>query len=134
MMKRSQELGRMIGVSHLKMARKRLEICHSSGKVTASIFWRGYSRHLIHQFSDRTMKHQSLKVSRRQERPDFRSKRRGRSVKSVCLLHDNARPHTAAVTTGTLEVLPHPAYSYNLASSYFNLFGPLKDALERKKI
>jgi hypothetical protein len=32
----------------------------------------------------------------------FPSKRRGRSVKSVCLLHDNARPHTAAVTTGTL--------------------------------
>jgi len=34
-------------------------------------------------------------------KPAFRSKRRGRSVKSVCLLHGNARPHTAAVTTET---------------------------------
>jgi hypothetical protein len=62
--------------------------------------------------------------------PTIRSKRRGRSVKSVCL-HDNARPHTAAVTTGTLdethwEVLPHSAYSPELAPSDFHLFGPLK--------
>jgi len=39
--------------------------------------------------------------------PAFRSKRRGRSAKSVCLLH------TTSVTTGTLdemhwEVVPHP--------------------------
>jgi hypothetical protein len=33
-------------------------------------------------------------------KPTFRSKRPDRSVKSVCLLHDNARPHTAAVTAG----------------------------------
>jgi hypothetical protein len=33
----------------------------------------------------------------------FHSKRRGRSVKSVCPLHDNACLHTAAETTGTLE-------------------------------
>jgi histone-lysine N-methyltransferase SETMAR len=64
------------------------------------------------------------------EKPGFRSKRRGSSVKSVCLLHDNARPHTAAVTTGTLEemhweVLPHPAYSPDLAPDDFHLFGPL---------
>jgi hypothetical protein len=47
-------------------------------------------------------------------KPAFRSKRRGRSVKSFCILHDNARAHSAAVTTGTLEemhweILPHPA-------------------------
>jgi len=29
----------------------------------------------------------------------FRSKRRSRSAKSVSLIHDNARPHTAAVKT-----------------------------------
>jgi histone-lysine N-methyltransferase SETMAR len=62
----------------------------------------------------------------------FRSKRRGRSVKSVCLLHDNARPYAAAVTTGTLqethwEVLPHPASSSDLAPSDFHMFGPLKE-------
>jgi hypothetical protein len=57
-------------------------------------------------------------------KPAFRSKRRGRSVKCLCLLHDNARPNTATMTTGTLqkihwEVLPHPAYSPNLAPSDF---------------
>jgi hypothetical protein len=32
----------------------------------------------------------------------FKTKR-CQSVKSVCLLHDNARPYTAAATTGTLK-------------------------------
>jgi len=73
-------------------------------------------------------------------KPAFRSKRRGRSCKSVCLIHDNARPHTAAVTTGTtLEetrrevLLPHPVYSSDLAPGDFHLFGPLKQALEGKR-
>jgi histone-lysine N-methyltransferase SETMAR len=71
-------------------------------------------------------------------KPAFRSKRRGRSVKSVCLLHDNACPHTAAVTTGTLqemqwEILPHPAYSPDLARSDLHLFDPLKEALGEKR-
>jgi len=70
--------------------------------------------------------------------PAFRSKRSGRSVKSVCLLHDNARPHIPAVTIGTLEemngeVLPHPAYSPDLTPSDFHLFGPLKEILGRKR-
>jgi hypothetical protein len=38
------------------------------------------------------------KLLRDRVKPVFRSKRRGRSVKSFCLPHDNARPHTAAVT------------------------------------
>jgi histone-lysine N-methyltransferase SETMAR len=73
------------------------------------------------------------------EKPAFLSKRRVRSVKSVCLLHDNARQHTATVTTGTLkemhwEMLPHPAYRPDLAPSDFHLFGPLKEARGEKKI
>jgi hypothetical protein len=43
------------------------------------------------------------KLLKDQVNPAFRSKRRIGSVKSVCLLHENARPHTATVTTGTLE-------------------------------
>jgi hypothetical protein len=62
----------------------------------------------------------------------FRSKRRGRTVTSACLLHDNAPLYTAAVTTGTLEkmhweVLPH------MVRSDFHLFGPLKEAPEHKR-
>jgi hypothetical protein len=65
-------------------------------------------------------------------KPAFRSKRRGRSVKSFCLFHVNARPHIAALTTGTLEemhyeVLPHLSYSPDLAPSDFHLFGALRE-------
>jgi hypothetical protein len=64
----------------------------------------------------------------------FRSKRRVRTVKSVCILHDNARPHTATVITVTSEemqweVLPHLAYSSNLAPGDFHPFDPIKEAL-----
>jgi hypothetical protein len=69
----------------------------------------------------------------------FRSKRRGRSAKSICFLHDNAGQHTAAVTTRTLEdlhweVLPHPAYSSDLSPCDFHLFGPLKEILGEKDL
>jgi hypothetical protein len=43
------------------------------------------------------------KLLKDEVKPVLRSNRGGRSVKSVCLLHDNARPHTAVVTTGTVE-------------------------------
>jgi len=69
----------------------------------------------------------------------FRSKRRGRSVKSVCLLHDNARPHTAAVTTGTMEemhweVLPHPAYSPDPGAKRFYPVWPTQRGPRREKL
>jgi len=67
----------------------------------------------------------------------FRSKRRVRTVKSVCILHDNACPLTATLITGTSEemhweVLPHAAYSRSLASSDFYLLGPLEGSLGGK--
>jgi hypothetical protein len=98
---------------------------------------------LIYRFSDRTTNHDASyysKLLKDQVKSAFRSKRRGVSQsKSVCLLHDNPRPHTAAVTTGTQEemhweVLQHPACSPDLVPSDFHLFGPLKGALGGKKI
>jgi hypothetical protein len=97
----------------------------------------GSSKRLIHRFliEQRTTNAADyLKLLKDRVNPAFRSKRRSRSVKSICLLHDNARPPTAAVTTGTLEeihweVLPHPACSPELVPSNFHLFGPLKEAL-----
>ena len=52
----------------------------------------------------------------------------------VILLHDNARPHTAALTQEKLdqfhwEKLEHPPYSPDLSPCDFHLFGPLKEAL-----
>jgi len=54
------------------------------------------------------------------------------------LLHDNARPHTAAHTLETLkqlkwEAMEHPAHSPDLAPSDFHLFGPLKNALRGRR-
>lgn len=66
--------------------------------------------------------------------PSICSKRRGLLSKGVLLQHDNARAHTANVTSSTItklgwEVLVHPPYSPDLAPSDYHLFGPLKDHL-----
>jgi hypothetical protein len=50
------------------------------------------------------------------------------------LLHDNARPHAAARTQAMLqefgwEGFEHPAYSPDLALSYFHLFPKFKEYL-----
>lgn len=64
----------------------------------------------------------------------YRSKRRRQPIRSVILLHDNARPHTALRTREKLEdffweTLEHPPYSPDLSPCDFHLFGPLKEAL-----
>ena len=52
--------------------------------------------------------------------------------------HNNAKPHTAQATAAAISakgwtVLPHPAYSPDLAPSDFHIFGPLKDYLRGQK-
>ena len=69
----------------------------------------------------------------RELKPAIHSKRRGKLSKEILLLHDNARPHTAAHTLKSLkqlkwEAMEHPPYSPDLALSDFQLFGPLKEA------
>ena len=68
----------------------------------------------------------------------IRSKRRGLLSKGVVLLHDNARPYTAAHTAETLqkfkfEVMSHPPYSPDLDPCDYHLFGPLKEALRGRR-
>ena len=53
-------------------------------------------------------------------KPEIRSKRRGQLSKCIVLLHDDARPHTAAHTVEILrklkfEALAHPRYSPDVA-------------------
>ena len=71
-------------------------------------------------------------------KPAIRSKRRGLPSKRVLLLHDNACPHTAALTVDKLralkfEVLKHPPHRPDSAPSDFHLFGPIKEHLRDQK-
>jgi hypothetical protein len=71
-------------------------------------------------------------------KPAIRSKRRERLSESVLLLPDNAPHHTAAHMLETFrklkwEVMEYPDHSPDLASPDFHLFGPLKEALGRRR-
>jgi len=68
----------------------------------------------------------------------IQNKRRGMLSRGVCLLQDNARPHSAHVTNALLEkfkwdILNHPPYSPDLAPSDFHLFLHLKKHLAGKR-
>lgn len=67
-------------------------------------------------------------------RQKLAEKRPGKLHARPLLQHDNARPHTASHTVSTIgdlrwELLPHPAYSPDLAPSDYHLFGPMKKSL-----
>lgn len=68
------------------------------------------------------------------DRLDQAIKARGLESKTVRFLHDNARPHTAKMTSQKLlelgwEVMPHPAYSPDLAPSDYHLFRSMQNQL-----
>ena len=72
-----------------------------------------------------------LKEAIQNKRPHL-AKRRG-----VTFQHDNARPHSSLATRKKLieffwDVVPHPAYSPDLAPSDYHLFRPLKQSLVGK--
>jgi len=116
---------------------KKFKLSPSAGKVMITVFWdiQGVL------FLDFLPKGKTINSARYQEtlKKLARCIRRKRpNLQDVILHHDNARPHTAQATTAAIaakgwSVLPHPAYSPDLAPSDFHLFGPLKDNLRGQK-
>jgi len=107
----------------------------SAGKVMATVFWDRKGL-LLCEFmptgttitADRYC--QTLKNLRRA----IQNKRRGMLTKGIRFHHDNARPHTARVTTALIkdfgwDIILHPPYSPDVAPSDFHLFPDLKKHL-----
>jgi transposase len=122
------------------LANKKFKAQASAGKVKLTVFWDVIGSIMVH-FQE---KGQTVTSARyidmlvNELKPAIRSKRRGLISKRVVLLHDNARPHTAAHTVVKLcalkyESLKHPPYSPDLASWDFDLFGPMKEHLRGQK-
>jgi transposase len=118
------------------LANKIFKTQASAGKVILTNFWNVNGPILVH-FQEKGQTATSARYSDmlvNELKPAIRSKRRGLLSKRVLLLHDNARPHTAAHRVDKLralkfEVLKHPPYSPDLAPSGFHLFRPIKEHL-----
>ena len=101
----------------------------SADKVMATVFW--YAKGVI--MLDFLPKRSTITgvYLLDQLRTAIREKRRGKLSKGVLLQQDNARVHTCkvamdAVERNGYELIPHPAYSPDLAPSDFFLFPNMK--------
>ena len=109
-------------------------------KMMLTVFWYSQGPVLEH-YQERGTTINSARYSgmlTERLKPAIRSKRRVLLLKGVVLLHDNARPHTAAHTAETLqklkfEVMAHPPYNPDLSPSDYYLLGPLKEALRGRQ-
>ena len=105
----------------------------SAGKVKATVFWDAKGVIMLDFLPKRStitgMYYANLLD---QLRTAIREKRRGKLSKDVLMQQDNARVHTCkvamdAVERNGYELIPHPAYSPDLAPSDFFLFPNLKE-------
>ena len=116
-------------------APKKAKVKLLAGKVLSTVFWdyRGvvYVDFLTER---RTINAQYYCQLLDSVKAAYRSKRRDVPIRSILLLHDNARPHTAALTQAKLHqmhwaTIEHPPYSPYLSPCDYHLFGPLKEGL-----
>jgi len=118
---------------------RKFKITMSAKKVMATVFWDAQGVLLV----DFTPHGQTVNAARycqtlNKLRDAVRRKRPGLLSKRPIMLHDNATPHTAAVTRQWFdryrwEVLEHPPHSPDLAPSDYHLFGPMKRHLSGKR-
>ena len=119
-------------------APKKFKVAASSGKVMASIFWDDEGVIMVDYLkTGQTINGEYYANELRNLREAIKNKRRGKLRRGVWLLQDNAPAHTAhtsvqAATSCGFRILPHPAYSPDLAPSDFYLFPNLKTELRGK--
>lgn len=107
----------------------------STRKVMATVFWDRKGVLLVDYMPrGETINAAAYCQTLHRLRRAIQNKRRGLLSSGVVLLHDNARPHAAVMTTNLLqkfkwELFEHPPYSPDLAPSDFHLFPKLKDFL-----
>ena len=111
---------------------KKFKTQPSAGKVMGTVFWDAKGVIMLNFLPKRstiTVVYYANLLD--QLRTAIREKRRGKLSKDVLLQQDNARVHTCkvamdAVERNGYELIPHPAYSPDLAPSDFFLFPNLK--------
>ena len=111
---------------------KKFETQPSAGKVMATVFWDAQGVIMLYFLAKKstiTIAYYANLLN--QLRTVIREKRRGKHSKGILLQQDNARVHTwkiamDAVERNGYELIPHPAYSPDLAPSDYFLFPNLK--------
>ena len=112
---------------------KKFKTQPSAGKVMATVFWGAKGVIMLDVLPKRsTITGVYYANLLDQLRTAIREKRRGKLSKGVLLQQDNARVHICkvamdAVERNGYELIPHPAYSPDLAPSDFFLFPNLKN-------
>uniref|UniRef100_A0A1B6ITX5 Tc1-like transposase DDE domain-containing protein n=1 Tax=Homalodisca liturata TaxID=320908 RepID=A0A1B6ITX5_9HEMI len=104
----------------------------STRKLMATVFWDKKGIILV-EFMERgtTINAAVYSDTLKKLRRAIQNRRRGMLTSGIVLLHDNARPHTAARTQDLLNsfgwnIFEHPPYSPDLAPSDFHLFPNMK--------
>jgi len=108
----------------------------SAGEVLASILWDQYDILLIDYLpKDQTINSEYYSTLLVQMKDILKEKLRGKFIKVVLFLHDNALAHRALITQKELTYLgykyfDHPPYSPDLTPSDYHLFPELKKKLK----
>jgi len=111
----------------------------STRKIMCTVFWNRQGVLLVEFLPQGTKINSAVYCETLKKlRHAIQNKRRGMLSAAILLLHDNARPHSAAQTQDLITSfrwgqMDHPPYSPDLAPSDFHLFLHLKKFLGGKQ-